>query len=303
MISKVDYVTFRIDGGLGNQLFMLAAGLYYQEQTKKEVIFDISNLESISKLHPGHNVYSLGLLKNSRVFQTSLNQKNYPEGILSLRRAKSKIQGKIIEPIRRSAFVVPEVGFFDLSMIPPRVTRIEGYFQSWKYFDGLTNKPIVNIDLLKSPSQWFLNLAETLTKESFTALHVRRGDYKLAKNRQNGLLSRRYYEETVYRISHVGKILVFSDSPTLARELFTGSTLNLEFIEPPHDSDPVESLLLMSIASNIIISNSTFAMWAAMLSNPATSVFAPHKWFEFGRDPVDLMPESWNFIESEWEIQ
>jgi hypothetical protein len=77
----------------------------------------------------------------------------------------------------------------------------------------------------------------------------------------------------------------------------------LKVLSPPPDSDPVESLLLMSSTTYIAISNSSFSWWAAKLSETDTLVFAPSKWYELRNDPIDLIPDSWIRITSDWMEQ
>ena len=94
---------------------------------------------------------------------------------------------------------------------------------------------------------------------------------------------------------------IFTDSPQLVLEEFGYLKDKVEIVTPPSNSDPIESLLLLSMASEIMISNSTFSWWAAQIANENTKIYAPSKWFESENDPKDLIPEHWPKIESQWE--
>jgi hypothetical protein len=59
-------------------------------------------------------------------------------------------------------------------------------------------------------------------------------------------------------------------------------------------------MILMSRASDLIISNSTFSWWSAYISNKETNVVAPNKWFRDLEDPKMLIPEHWHQVDSQW---
>ena len=66
-MKKNNPLEFVIAGGLGNQLFMLCAGLYCAEKFGRRITFDISDLERVAFLHPGLNVYELGLISEHQI--------------------------------------------------------------------------------------------------------------------------------------------------------------------------------------------------------------------------------------------
>jgi hypothetical protein len=93
---------------------------------------------------------------------------------------------------------------------------------------------------------------------------------------------------------------IFSDDiENVKTEFKFIKSMNVHFVKAPDNSDPAESLILMSLASSIIISNSTFSWWAATLSSGA-KIVAPSKWFKDMDDPEDLIPDHWIRIDSQW---
>jgi hypothetical protein len=132
-------------------------------------------------------------------------------------------------------------------------------------------------------------------------VHVRRGDYGLEENQSIGLLSAKYYDHAISLLDQSKQIWIFSDSPDLVKTELKYQDRDIIFIRPPKDSDPVESLLLMSLAPEIVISNSTFSWWAAFLAGGNSRVFAPSKWYKSQLDPIDLIPGGWTRVESQWK--
>ena len=290
-------LTIEIAGGLGNQLFMFYAGLSFKEELRKEIIFDLSDLTRIAKLHPGNNIHTLGLLDEFSVITRTSTRPHSVDRLLSgLERIGIQLQN-------RNTFVSEEIGFMNSDLVPPNAEKIRGYFQSWKYFDSLNKKPILSLDNLKNPSDWLVENLAISRKERILSLHVRRGDYALPANRRNGILSRNYYETILNQVGTYDRLWVFTDSPKEVEMEFSSRGFSFEVLSPPTDSDPVESLLLMSSTKHIAISNSTFSWWAAKLSEADTTVFAPSKWYELRNDPIDLIPDSWNRITSDWMEQ
>jgi len=296
-MQKKKSLTVEIAGGLGNQLFMFYAGLYFQEKYQREVIFDISDFSRIQELHPGANIQTLGLLDDYSTTNRS-NAYSY-----KISRVISGLRNFTKRTSHGGTFSSEEIGFINPNLIPLEVKRIRGYFQSWVYFDSLGEKPILSLENLSSPSRWLLDKIERSKRENVLSLHVRRGDYALPANRMNGILSRSYYKEALINAGDYDSIWIFTDSPKEVEAEFSQLGHPFETVIPPSNSDPVESLLLMAETKKIVISNSTYSWWSATIAGDAAVVYAPSKWYELREDPSKLIPDNWKRIPSEWAKQ
>lgn len=290
-------LTVEIAGGLGNQLFMFYAGLYFQENLQRKVTFDISDLLRIKKLHPGENIQTLGLLDGYSTtdgFKT-LNKK-MEKAVSGLKRFATK------DP-HGSTFTTKEIGFINSDLIASSFNRISGYFQTWIYFDSLKNRPILSLESISNPSTWLIENLQRAERENVLSLHVRRGDYALQTNRMNGILSVEYFRKALMSFSECDCVWIFTDSPKEVEHEFLQLGFPFEIVCPPSNSDPVESLILMAASKNIVISNSTYSWWSAMLAGDEASIFAPSKWYELREDPIKLIPDTWSRIPSDWATQ
>ena len=302
-MKKRDYFEISIDGGLGNQLFKFYAGLYFSKEYGMDPIFETSRLANITNLHVGENIKTLGLLDG---YTTTSNHSLNP------RELKMRIHGAYSRRIANFNSILSspladqeqsEIGYIEFNQsINPKDLKY-GYFQSWRYFDALDIKPIISHQSLVRPSKWLEQQLSLLAEIDPLVMHVRRGDYQLKKNRQIGCLSSDYYQSINSDVLEKNEIWIFTDSPNKVREEFKNFGTKIRLIEPPPISDPVESMILMSNASKIVISNSTFSWWAAKFADPRTSVYAPSKLFEHRSDPTDLIPDAWEIVESKWVTQ
>lgn len=296
-------IEFEIAGGLGNQLFMLCAGICLQEKVNRPVCFDISDLQRISNLHPGHNILTLGLLDNYTVLDSNKDKEHTSLVHKIVSNAANWISMLNRHLGLNRTFIAPEIGYTNLDKIPLRTRKIKGYFQSYRYISEVSDRVIRKIESIDNLSDWYFSELQQLKGRKFAAFHIRRGDYSLAINRKTGMLSLEYFESIANLLPHDIEVLIFTDGVEEIERRLVSLNRNFRIVNPPFNSDPIESLLLMSKASHIAISNSTYSWWAAFLSSPETTVFAPDKWFEFRQDPKDLIPESWTRIRSDWEVQ
>ena len=285
-------------GGLGNQLFTYTAGLVMALTQNKELVVDCRR---IPHGFTNHEV-SISSFRLKGLFLT--DAKNHDSLRILLRFENIFISRFILGRKIASAlgfYFSKVVGFDEDLMLNPKIHVMNGYFQSFKYFDSLESKFKLELDFT---SEWYKSHESRALVEKPIALHVRRGDYKQLSN-NFGCLSAEYYVEAIRiarQFAPTQSIWVFSDDIENSTKLLAGLKIeNLEFIDDSRSGNAAESLKLMSLASANIIANSTFSWWAATLNQNKGLVVAPDKWFKGLEDPKDLIPPDWILVKSQWE--
>ena len=295
-ITPEKAITTKVVGGIGNQLFCYFAGYYLATKLGFDLKIDVSDIRNKKSVHD----VSIESLELPGTF--FLAESNTSLQILS--RILNKL--KRIMPIFQisgKSFISNEIGFDSLLERIDSPTLIQGYFQSYKYFEIFSQHE--GRIKLRDPSPWYLQMEKRMSGKEFTSLHIRRGDY-LNHSETYGLLSANYYKEAMRTLSQRGKLYqlhVFSDDVQKARDVLKSVVpVDTVWIDPPRESSAVESLMLMSFASSNIIANSTYSWWGAALNRRSNVVIAPKKWFRSMPDPQFLYPPEWHLIESTWEV-
>ena len=300
------HVTVEIIGGLGNQLFAFIAGKFAAVTLGAPLTIlkraslpgEASHESSLSSLDTGQEIETV--LPKKRRLRIYFSRKFY--SLLRQLGFRHDWLGRALQ-----IHVSDKIGYdSDLSRVRPGYF-VSGYFQTYEYHKALKSMNALPSLRLRNPSNWFLEESKKIARENPIVIHVRRGDYLQSQNDFIGALSMEYFLDAVnLLLRQTGsttdnkRLWIFTDSPAIVSDEF-GDALgkNLRFITPPISTDPAESLVLMSLASSIVISNSTFSWWAATLGR-ASNVVAPSKWFKNQPDPERLIPESWMKAESKW---
>lgn len=292
-------VSVELAGGVGNQLFQYFAGKALANKTGSSLSLDTSNLGLHGTLHKS----DLSLLNTDSVFTYSKARRVFNGSLAARIHRKCQREFKIYNGVSSkitNRYQARSLGYEpNLLNVAPPVT-ISGYFQTKKYFDLVTEMGNGQIELL-NPSKWFQQQVAELERINVLALHVRRGDYKDLKD-SFGLLSDRYYREALAKMRSLNdfeEIWVFSDDLDLASKLLRDVS-DLIFMNPPSESNAIESLMLMSKCESLIISNSTFAWWSAAL-NPTRKIIYPSKWFKNHPYSEELSLPEWESVQSYWE--
>jgi hypothetical protein len=167
-------------------------------------------------------------------------------------------------------------------------TSIDGYYQSYKYFEKYEIE-IRNEFQFKSEILQKCNL-EISKYTNPVAVHVRRGDY--VKHPGFWVVTPEYLGNALqFFDDEEYTFLVFSDDIEWCKEIFPEE---VTFIQ---GNSQFEDLCLMSLCKHNIISNSTFSWWSAWLNNnPNKKVIAPNNWYTDLKPLYDLYPKNWNVI-------
>jgi hypothetical protein len=259
-------ITVPLVGGLGNQLFQLAAGIVAAERPARAVRYSDYWLS-----HPAPDEtprrYMLGdlLLPSERT-----SDRVRREG-----RARDRLTGR--------ACVERGVTDDALSRVGGRTRLLVGYFQRLSYvaeaWPGLSRR-------LEGSTTGARRLLE-VEQANYGAIHYRLGDYATddASSRVHGALGVRYFVSAMAQGLHEHDLRAWrlvSDDPVTAHRLLRehGLPSEIELRSDP-GTDEWADLGVLAAARLCVISNSSFSWWAAFIGSRlrTTSVVYPQPWF------------------------
>lgn len=273
-------VTLQVSGGLGNQLFQYAAARAVAIRCDAELVLDLSFY------HGGrHRSFELNQ------FPIQAKSRTLPKG--KLRATFTRLLSSLVRErqYREKAFhYSPEIEQIDAP------TVLIGYFQSHKYFAGHENHIRTELEPPELEGNDNRRLAEAISSQKSTILHVRRGDYvtnpKAKKTFAECTID--YYRRALDHLPTDSPVFVFSDDIPWAKQ-----NLNLAdssvFVGDGKPRSGIADLKLMSLGYHHIIANSTFSWWGAWLAGPSKGLtIAPARWFT-NEDVIDsdLCPHHW----------
>jgi len=168
-------------------------------------------------------------------------------------------------------------------------TAIEGYFQSYKYFEKFETE--IKQEFTFKPNI-LSKCQDIISKYSNpVSIHIRRGDYVKHPGFWN--ITPEYIIDALHSFNpgSDATYLIFSDDIEWCKETFGEGFV---FIE---GNNQYEDLCLMSLCKHNIISNSSYSWWAAWLNNnPDKKIVAPKNWFTEPKPLNDLYPNNWIVI-------
>ncbi len=120
-----------------------------------------------------------------------------------------------------------------------------------------------------------------IEKTNSVAIHVRRGDYLIARDMYGGICTENYYIDSMeYMKQHIRNVhfFVFSDDMEWCR-FFLDKKENVTFVDINDEDTGCFDLILMSKCQNMIMANSSFSWWAAWLNKyEGKIIIAPKRW-------------------------
>jgi len=275
LLKGFDLVTVRIQGGLGNQLFQLAAGYYVSMQNdQNQMTLDVSRipfgtdatrrlqLRNFQLLPPEFKVEIIG--ERIAKFAQHLPRRTASQLI----HGYSLISDSIIHR-KRNIFVDDKESHSLKSLSSD--TTLHGYFNDFDIVSKAEKFGFLrNLELNFEPTQRIRESLRNLDLESSVALHVRLGDY-LKYPHIFGNLSENFYLECLkhLEVNTSDQIVIFSDQPNKVANLLpniSGRSKTTIFREP-NGTASFETFYVMSQFQRIVCANSTFSMWAAWFND------------------------------------
>ena len=269
-------ISGKLQGGLGNQMFQIAASAALAMRNNDEFCYDLEDHYLPFQGKKADN-YVDNIFRKI-VFSSDIDKSNiYKES----KRSYSKI-----------AYSIAFLKYFSKIAYSNNLFLV-GYFQSEKYFSD-KEKEIRYLFSIDSHTENFINekYGRLLTKRT-TSIHIRRKDYLKFKD-IHPVCKKEYYLEAIKYLPEAEKYLIFSDDIEWCRENFRNKCFKIISGE----KDYID-LFLMSYCDNNIIANSSFSWWGAWLnSKPDKRIVAPKAWFGPGvtHDTRDIIPNGWKII-------
>jgi len=303
-----------LTGGLGNQLFQLAAALTHFQNSdiglisaygtprtsfngKPEILnFKLPDRVSMVNKKNSKFIFRKCIGYNLRM---GISPRKYEEILVikCLIRLATKL---LISLDLHGIFnftASKGVGYCNLAS-PRKKNLLIGYFQSYRWaFKSDTISELMTIrPLIASNTLADLIVESELHKPIF--VHVRLGDY-LEEN-DFGIPSKLYYEKAIsiyMQEKVISSIWLFSDDPTAAIHYIPEKYRSLVRLIPEIDNSATLTLELLRYGDRYILANSSFSWWGAMLAHKeGVRVIAPYPWFKNMESPIDLIPPNWETL-------
>lgn len=306
-------------GGLGNQLFQLAAALNYNETGSSVVLVDkIGNPRTnkmghaeISSFRLPPNVYLQEIKLKSVLLKKVINlgirlsaKKQETEIVRLGYRFFSQILAIMLRSGNNYVCISNGVGYDSNFKASQKGINI-GYFQSHIYLNNYNTFHSMQGLIINDPSVEFQQMVARAKVDAPLVVHVRLGDYKTENS--FGIPSAKYYSEALEYFEKSDpalRIWLFSNEPREAITLIPEKFRERTEIVSVESFSSAETLELMRYGSSYIIANSSFSWWGAALSFTTNAkVIAPKPWFRSSGTPNELVPGTWLQFDAHYDLQ
>lgn len=261
------FVSCRLVGQLGNQLFQIATTLAYAWDHDADAFFPDLNITGIYQqaYNRDHIFFRLDTSTPPRPFANEYKEK------------------------------IP----YEIPFKPDQL--LIGFFLRHKYFSHYRERLLQILE----PSHLVINKLYdkyfNLINNPFTvAVHVRTFNPESHNAGHFYFIGLGYYKKAFIKFPPEVKFVIFSDRINWCKKHFSEIFKNekMIFIE---GNDHIEDLFLSSLMKHHIIPNSSYAWWAAYLNkNPDKCVIAPKNWRKNHGIRSELYFNDWILIEPDW---
>lgn len=292
-----DGICAYLQGGFGNQLFILAAAWEQADRLGCPLYVDASRfmagdpLERAKETPRDLEIAGIGL-PGTILREDSPWYRNSPRRPAVIRRPGRGAA-------RLTVYRQPALGYDEgIDAVTPGTTLL-GYFQSWRYFERVATR------LADALTGAALTDAEEKLLASFRdapaiTAHVRRGDYLTPQAAaHHGIATADYFVRALSLLRRLStttvEVRAFTDSPDIVR-VEMADVQNLELVADSASLGTLATVRAMSEGVAFAMSNSSFSWWAAWLlsrRDPSAPVVAPRPWQADGQSGHDQLLPNW----------
>lgn len=282
-------ITCKLMGGLGNQLFQIFATISYAIKSRNE--FKFTNAKSLGS---GSTTVRYTFWDTFFSRLSNFTSDTFPQ----------------MYTIKEKDFTFNEL---PINKMVNNNIEIQGYFQSYKYFESNYDIICRIIGLQQKKENLLKKIKYNLFYlKNVISLHFRIGDYKKLQH-FHPIMSKEYYERCLIYILNNYKtsseqltVMYFCEDEDIDDVQIKISYLSekipeLIFIRGDNKLEDWEQMLLMSCCHHNIIANSSFSWWSAYFNSWNDKIVCyPSLWFTSGANinTFDLCPNSWTMIEA-----
>ena len=287
-MSNLPPVVLKIEGGLGNQLFQMAAGFYVAAKLDLDLLIDQYAIP-LTTVHgetgSGYTPFEPLVLPNSRVVELL---PALPNKVMTALAKKSTFVKRLLlkwrlftsNPRKLELFI--ETNEFrstcDLLNVSKPI-KLHGNFQSWEIVERAAQYGFPRKFRLRNIPLWVLEMEKSIDFKNSFVLHFRVGDdTRINANFRQPEID--YYLEALKfmrsRKSYGGTYILSDDIPRVKEMFGDKFGADCHFLEMPRESSPAERLYILSLFGGIVCANSTFCGWAAWsIFNSGGEVIVP----------------------------
>lgn len=282
-------IVVNLNGGLGNQMFQYSFGKYLALLLKQELFVNTHvYVSGNSNREYDLDIFNLSVDRLDTADAVCEKMKGLEAPIIHLNEKHFHYDATLIKPLKKYALSIPDMDEFHL------VTS--GFWQSYKYFQGIEGILFKDFTFRRPLYGKWKVLGEQIRQRQSVMINVRRGDY-LNKLDFHGVVGMDYINQAIKTIKrNLSRpfFYVFSDDINWCKEHIKDK--HILFVDESYYDPKYEYYLqLMRMCKHFIIPNSSFAWWAAWMSeNRRKIVIAPKNWFVTkAPDTKDLLPKTW----------
>ncbi|OON90182.1 MAG: hypothetical protein ATN32_04590 [Candidatus Epulonipiscium fishelsonii] len=304
---------YRVNGGLGNQMFQYAFLLNNKANLKN---YNNLIIDQVCGAHNGYELERVFNIKNNTLvnYMYEKNLKIYE--IINKNNNFYKFFAKkgslpIIKILKCSGLKINNIYESNyLENNKKLINYYEGYWVSDKYLKKIA--PIIRktYKFKEFEKDDFPNsqMEKIIKQNCCISIHIRRGDY--LNHPSLNMLDERYYYKAISYLKNKEEIthpifIIFSDDINWIRQNLKNIGLNREtevyFVDWNKGENSYKDMQLMSMCKHNIIANSTFSWWGAWLNNnPDKIIVCPKHYYNPNYSNSKVLQKEKNYMPKEW---